>query len=136
MTDELRSMGWWPSLYEPFQNLGARIGEWIWPASEAAAEEDVYCISAELPGVPIDDVTVSVTGDLLTITGEKKSKRSESGDGFIFSEIRYGAFRRAYRLPGDADPERIAAEMKDGVLNVRVERLAPKSSARAIPISS
>ena len=106
--------------------MGA-CAEFFAPRSEAATTEDAYEIAVELPGVGDSDVNVEVHQGVLTISGEKKSSREESGKNFYFSERTYGRFSRAFRLPADANPETAQAEHKDGVLTVRIAKLVPKA---------
>ncbi len=110
----------WPSLYEPFRSLTARLAEWIAPPSEASSDENAYRIAIELPGVAEDDIELLVQDDTLTIKGEKHSEVEREGRTWYFSERQYGAFSRTFRLPPDADGEKAEAELKDGVLYVTV----------------
>lgn len=125
MVEQTRSMGWWPSMYEPFYNMGKQVADWFSPPSEAGADSEAYTITVELPGVAREDVELHADNGVLTVKGEKKSSREESGEDWYFSERRYGAFTRSFRLPADADAGRIGADMKDGVLTIR----APKKKA-------
>lgn len=125
MVEQTRSMGWWPSLYEPFHQLGARVADWFSPASEAAHGDDAYTISVELPGVKLEDIDLSVHDGVLTLKGEKKSEREIKRENYYFSERQYGAFTRSFRLPGDADADALSADLKDGVLTIT----APKAKA-------
>ncbi|MEM8752474.1 MAG: Hsp20/alpha crystallin family protein [Pseudomonadota bacterium] len=134
MAEQTRSMGWWPALYEPFHALGARIADWFSPPSEAANEADAYVLDVELPGVAMEDVELVVDADHLILNGEKKSRREESGEGFLFSEIRYGRFSRSFRLPKDADPAKVDASMKEGVLTIRIGKTRTRAERRSIPI--
>jgi HSP20 family protein len=121
--------GWWPDLYQPLRTARERIADWFAPASEASSNDDAYRVVVELPGVAESDVEVTVNDRVLLIKGEKKSEREEKGESFYFSERTYGAFQRSFRLPEDADVERIAAGMKDGVLTVTVPKLREQPSA-------
>jgi HSP20 family protein len=56
------------------------------------------------------------------IRGEKKSEREEKKERSRYVERSYGSFSRAFRLPGDADADRLEASFKDGVLTVRIPR--------------
>ncbi len=128
--------GWWPSLYGPLKNVGTRIADFFAPDSEAAATEDFYEINIELPGVPVENVDVSVTDNVLTVSGTKSSEREEKGKTYFFSERRYGTFHRSFRLPPDVTDADITATCKDGVLQLRVpKRGAPKETTRKIPIT-
>ncbi len=137
MVEKTLPSGLWPQLMAPFQNLGAKLHDWLSPASEAASAKDAYEISIELPGVTEDDIEILVDGDVLTVRGEKKSTREETGEGWFFSERQYGSFARSFRLPADADENAVSADLKDGVLLVRVGRLKSRETggARKIAIS-
>ena len=127
----------WPSLYEPFRAFGTRLADWLNPASEASGDGNAYVLSMELPGVSETDVELSVDDGVLTIRGEKKTQEEKKGDTWYFSERQYGAFRRSFRLPADADTQGVAADMKDGVLTVRVPKLSKRDAdkSRKIKIS-
>lgn len=132
MVEQTRSMGWWPSLYEPFHNLGQAVHDWFSPPSEAAHDEDAYTVKVELPGVKLEDVELSVRDGVVTVKGEKRSERQEKTDTYFFSERRYGSFSRSFRMPNDADGEKISADLKDGVLTIT----APKVKAAEKPQTS
>lgn len=126
MVEKTDHSGLWPSLYDPFRNLGTRLAEWLSPASEASSSEDAYDIAMELPGVSEADVDLTVENGVVTVRGEKRTETERKGDTWFFSERQYGAFRRSFRLPEDADAEAVNATMKDGVLRISVPKKAPK----------
>ena len=126
MVEANPSGGLWPHLYEPFRNFGSKLSEWLSPASEASSDETAYRISIELPGVPEEDIHLSATNDTLTVSGEKTETHEDKGETWYFSERQYGAFRRAFRLPPDAQGTRAEAHIKDGVLKVIVPRHPPE----------
>jgi len=125
MVEKSHVSGFWPTLYEPFRTAGQRLAEWIAPASEASGAADGYTITVELPGVAEDDIHLSVNDHVLTLQGEKRTSREEKGTSYYFTERAYGAFSRSFRLPPDADAERVDAALKDGVLTISVPRHAP-----------
>lgn len=126
----------WPQLFEPFRHMGTRLAEWIAPASEASSDDNAYRITMELPGVSEEDIELNIEGGVATVRGEKKTEREDSGDTWFFSERRYGAFSRSFRLPEDADADAVKAEIKDGVLTVTLPRKTPvKSEAKRVPIA-
>ncbi|REC54844.1 Hsp20/alpha crystallin family protein [Rhodosalinus sediminis] len=112
----------WPALYDPFRNLGARVAEMLAPASDASGGESAYTITMELPGVSEDDIEVNVDAGVVTVSGEKSSEREESGDTWFFTERQYGSFTRSFRLPADAEQDKVEGHMKDGVLTITVPR--------------
>lgn len=137
MVEKSHTTGFWPQLADPFHRMGAKLAEWVAPASEATVRETAYTIRMELPGVAEDDIDLSIHEGVVTVTGEKKSHREETGETWYFSERQYGSFSRSFRLPPDADESAVSAEMKDGVLTVLVGKKDPEaaSGARKIPIS-
>jgi HSP20 family protein len=135
MVEKTQMTGFWPQMFEPFRSFGARIAEWVAPASEASSDAGAYRIAIELPGVAEEDIHLSVEGGVVTVRGEKRSEREETGETWYFSERQYGAFARSFRLPEDADAEAVTAALKDGVLTVTLPRRArPGSGARRVPI--
>lgn len=85
-------------------------------------------ITAELPGIERDDVDVEITGDTITIKGEKTSEKDETeteeGREYHRLERRSGSFRRTTRLPFEVDPDKVVADIKNGVLTVTVPKPA------------
>ncbi len=122
MVEKSHTAGMWPQLYEPFRNFGSRVAEWLAPASDASSGEKGYRISMELPGVEEKDIDISVHEGVVSVKGEKSETKEEKGDNYFFSERQYGAFSRSFRLPADADPEAVSADLKDGVLTISVGR--------------
>lgn len=105
------------------------------PRVDITETADEYRVHAELPGVSKDDVTVELENGLLTIRGEKKSRRDEKNEKGRRLECSYGAFSRSFNLPPDADADQIAAKFKDGVLDVAIRRSAA-SKPKQVAIKS
>jgi HSP20 family protein len=75
------------------------------------------------------DVDVSLTGDRLTIKGEKRAEAEIKEDSYYRSERSYGSFSRSIDLPADADQDKITAQYEDGILEISVakkESVKPK----------
>lgn len=136
MVEKSHSAGLWPSLFDPLRGVGARIADWIAPASEASTDDSAYRIAMELPGVAEDDIHLSVDQGVVTVKGEKRTSREEKGETWYFSERQFGSFQRSFRLPPDADEAAVKADLKDGVLTVTVPKKAPAApeGARRVPI--
>lgn len=135
MVEKTHTAGWWPSLYEPLRTMGEKVADWFAPRSDALSRENDYEINIELPGVAAKDVEVSVHDNNLVVHGEKRSKREEKGETFYFSEREYGAFHRTFRLPADADGDKIDAHFDNGVLCLRIARKAASApGARKVEI--
>lgn len=120
--DELRSRveDLWPS----GEHFGFEPVQWM-PATDIYERDGKYVVKAELPGMEEEDVDVSITGDRLTIKGEKKSETEVKEEDYYRCERAYGTFIRSIDLPSDADPDRIEANYDNGVLEVVV----PKTEA-------
>lgn len=95
-------------------------------------------VRAEMPGLdPDNDVEVTVEDDIIRIAAERKEEKQEEGDGTYRSEFHYGSFERSFRLPKDADPEKIAADYDKGILEVRIPVTVPETEEpRKIEISA
>lgn len=127
---------WFDHIYEPLRRAGERVAEFFAPSSEAAVAPDYYEISIELPGVSDEDINVEVHDGRLTVTGEKRSETKEEGRSYFFSERTYGKFQRAFRLPPDANADKVSASHKDGVLVIKVAKLAATAQGtKSIPIN-
>jgi len=92
------------------------------PAVEVSENDTHYTISVEVPGATKDDIHVDLREGMLVIHGEKKSEREEKKERTHYVERSYGSFSRAFTLPADADPERLEATFKDGVLKLSIPR--------------
>ncbi|UCC99493.1 MAG: Hsp20/alpha crystallin family protein [Phycisphaerales bacterium] len=102
-----------------------------WPAIDVAEEGDTILVRAEVPGCKADDIEISVYGNTLTISGDKKFEEEKKEKGYYHVESSYGSFRRELTLPTDVDPEKINAVCKDGVLSVTLPKAA---TAKAVKV--
>ena len=110
---------------------GPFAGYKAWPAIDVAEEEDAIIVRAEVPGCKADDIDISVHGNVLTISGEKKLSEEKKEKGYYHVESTYGSFKRELTLPTDVDQSKIDATCKDGVLSV----ILPKAEkARAVKV--
>ena len=98
---------WWPSIYAPLGRVGQKLAVWLAPRADAAAIEDCYEINVELPGVVIENVDVSIDENMLMVKGEKHHAHDMVGRSYFFSEREYGTFQRSFRLPTDAQADKI-----------------------------
>jgi HSP20 family protein len=91
-------------------------------------DEDSAIVTAELPGVNLDNIDISVENDVLTLRGERQRDEQE-GATYHRRERRYGSFVRTFRVPFRVDAEQVEATFKNGVLNIvlpRAEEDKPK----------
>ena len=129
MVEKSHTAGWLPGLYEPLRNIGQKVAEWFAPRSDASALDDYYEINIELPGVKSENVDVSIHDNSLVVRGEKQYEREEKVRTYFFSEREFGAFQRTFRLPPDADREKIDATFNDGVLSIKIAKQASSQPA-------
>lgn len=94
------------------------------PQFEVKETEDHYLIRADLPGVQESAVDVSLHGNVLTISGSRQAEERKEAETYYVFERQYGSFSRAFALPDEADPEKVEAGLKEGVLSVRVGKRA------------
>ncbi len=121
----------------------AFAGSWAAPSGEAAWSPDVevferggnLVIHADLPGVEKDDVRVQVTGNNLTIEGQRKWEREERQPQYHRSERSYGTFCRSIALPEGAQVDQASARFDNGVLEVSVP-IPAGLRGREIPIQT
>ena len=120
----------------PFRMPSLRIGRLATaaPAIEMSETDKSYKVTAELPGMDPDNVDVSFENGVLRISGEKQEEREENERGYRLSERSYGSFERMITLPTAADPEKIRAKFKNGLLTVTVGKNADKHNARSIKV--
>ncbi len=107
------------------------------PSIDVREDEKEIVVKAELPGVEDKDVEVLLSGNALTLKGEKREEKEEKEKGYYHMERRYGAFSRVIPLPEGVETEKAEASFKHGILTIRVPR---KESAietgKKIPIKS
>jgi HSP20 family protein len=111
---------------DPWRQARSIAQGWA-PQIETFRRGDRLIIRADLPGLKRDDVKVEVDGDLLAISGERRSEREDSRDDYYRSERHYGQFYRAIPLPEGANADEINASFRDGVLEISLR--APRDSA-------
>ena len=92
------------------------------PLVDITEDEKEYLIKAELPEVRKEDLKVTVEDGVLTLSGERKFVKEEKNKRYHRVERAYGSFARSFTVPDDADPAKVHAEFKDGVLLVRLEK--------------
>jgi HSP20 family protein len=85
--------------------------------------DDKLLVKAELPGLEADDVNVSLSGDLLTIKGEKKKEKEEQDEHHHYIERYAGSFQRSFRLPVNIQADKVIAEFDKGVLKVTLPKV-------------
>jgi HSP20 family protein len=88
------------------------------PRFEAFAKNGDLVLRADLPGVALEDVDITLDGNVLTISGERKATTQEEGVSYYLNELPYGAFSRSVTVPEGVDADSIKARLENGVLEV------------------
>ncbi|QRK07535.1 Hsp20/alpha crystallin family protein [Archangium violaceum] len=126
--------------FDPIEQMGRIVGggEPSWnfiPAFEVKETKDSYIFKADLPGVKEDDLEITLTGDRLTISGKRETEQREESDRFYAYERSFGSFSRSFTLPEGVDVEHCNAELKDGVLHLRLPKL-PEVQPKRIQVGT
>jgi HSP20 family protein len=95
-------------------------------------------ISAELPGLELEDLDISLDNHLLTIKGEKKAEHEAQEKNYYRLERSYGSFSRTIALPENGiDQDKVEADFKNGVLTIKLPKLTDyQSTVKQIPVKS
>jgi len=117
--------------------LGRRTeseGPSVWqPRVDIEESEDTYVVRAELPGMKLEDIKITLEDNQLTIRGEKRRDEEKKGTTYHRVERVYGTFERSFTLGHLVNSDRIEALYRDGVLQVSIPK-AEQAKAREIPI--
>jgi HSP20 family protein len=91
-------------------------------AVDIREEDDAFYVNAEVPGLAAEDVKVDIEKNVLTLSGERKVEKEETEGTFRRVERQYGSFTRSFTLPETVDTENISADLKEGVLALRLPK--------------
>jgi len=137
---DLAPVIWGPmSLFEDLEKLlghdmfvfpGAMEKEFRVPAIDLKEEESRYVLTAELPGLTKEDVSIEVGDGVLEISASKESSKEESDEGYIRRERGSMHFERRMMLPEDVDSDAIEAKLNDGVLELVVPKVKVAEPAK------
>ena len=92
------------------------------PAVNTREGEYAYHVEVDLPGVKKEDIKVDITGNMLTISGERKNKSEVKEKDYYKCESSYGKFQRSFTLPDNIDKENLNASCEDGVLEITIPK--------------
>ena len=114
------------------------------PKVDVKEDKDAYTLEMDLPGKTEKDVDIELKDNVLTISSESKSPKEEKkeekiekkdGTKWLIKERHYSSFSRSFTLPNDVDDEKISANVKDGVLVIKMPRVEA-AQAKHIAIAS
>jgi len=103
------------------------------PRVDIRETDDALLVQAELPGIDKKDVHLEVKNGVLTLSGERRYEKDVKEENVHRVERVYGSFSRSFSLPSNVDADKVDANMKNGVLEVRLpKRESAKPKAIAI----
>jgi HSP20 family protein len=121
-----------PARTESAQDMLA-LADWT-PSVDISETDTAYLIKAEIPEVKKQDVKVTLQDGMLTIQGERRQEQEEKNKKYHRIERSYGSFARSFRVPDDADADTVAAQFKDGMLNVTLPKTG-KTESKSIKVN-
>lgn len=124
--------------WDPFRELGSFPSldlQAFTPSFDLKETKDALVIQADLPGMSEKDVTISVAGNRLTISGERKAEETKEDESYYMFERTYGSFNRTFTLPEEVELDKVQAELKDGVLRLTLPK-RPDAQAKKIQVKA
>ena len=129
----LRELVRWEPMREPAAILET-LSRFV-PDFDIKETKDTYVLKADLPGVHVEDLEVHIAGNRLKIAGRRAAEEKKEGEAFYALERTYGTFSRVFTLPEGADPERVQAELQDGILTLIVPK-RPEEKTRQVTVKT
>lgn len=111
----------WGRFFNDFPVLRRHEGEWA-PSVDISENKENFIVQAELPGVEQKDVNVTISGNMLTVKGEKKKEDEKKDEHHHSVERYYGSFQRSFQLPANVQTDKIEATFDKGVLKVTLPK--------------
>lgn len=118
----------WGGGFDTFQGAAPKV--------DVSETDDFVRVEADVPGLDEKDIDVTLSNNVLTISGEKKEEREEKKKDFYRVERSYGSFKRAIPIRAEVDPAKIKATLKKGVLKIELPKTpAAKKDVKRITVS-
>ena len=92
------------------------------PEIDIKESDNLFQINTDLPGLTKKDIKVSLKGDQLTISGERKRISDNENDHYYYRERSVGKFNRSFNLPESINKDKIQASFKNGILSIELEK--------------
>ena len=119
------------SIYDEFDKIFNGINTYestktynsIWePAYDIHEDDKNYYLCFDLPGISKESVDISISNDVITVSGNRKSVSDNNDNYSRFNNIQYGSFEKSFNLPDNVNQNKISAKMKDGVLDMVIKK--------------
>jgi len=116
------------------------------PSMDLQETQKAYKLTAEVPGIPQKDIEIKVSDNRVCVSGRRTidfspsnkvniSPKDEDASAFLCWERRPGEFQRCFTLPNKVNEGKVAATLKDGILEVTLEKMTPSSVMRSVPFN-
>jgi HSP20 family protein len=103
------------------------------PSFDVKETQDAYVFVADMPGIRKDDLDIQLAGNRLTISGRREAEADKEQGPVYIQERSFGTFTRTFALPEEVESAKVAAELKEGVLQLKVPK-SPEVRPRKISI--
>lgn len=117
---------------EPLLRPG-RFTHMFSPALDFLETDEELIVKGEFPGIEAKDIDINLTGNTLTIRGEKKEEKEEKGERYHRVERSFGSFSRSFTLPCEVEEDKVSATYKDGVLTLKLPK-CPAARKKTVKI--
>ena len=109
--------------------INLRDGGWSAPAVDMYQTDDEVVVKAAIPGIKADEVQINVTGDVLTLRGQRKHEEEKQERAWHIREHRWDSFERTIALPTAVTADKAVADFENGILTItllKAEEVKPK----------
>jgi len=121
-----------PRFFEDFED---HYDEAFTPAVESYVKDGNLVVRADVPGLELKDIEVTILGNVLSVKGERRNEQEVKKGDYLRREISYGAFERRLSLPEGTATDKVKASFKNGVIEITVP-LAKETVAQKVPIEA
>jgi HSP20 family protein len=118
--------------FDDSPTLNNRSQDTFSPRIDIAENEKSISIDAEIPGVPKENLKITLQDNILTIEGEKKKVSVENDNNYYREERSYGKFKRSFTLPVEVDSENVNAKFDSGILEIKLDKVEPKKDEERV----
>ncbi|MDX1536032.1 MAG: Hsp20/alpha crystallin family protein [Candidatus Spechtbacterales bacterium] len=120
------------SFWDPFDQSHSLVSwDKTFPKLDISETNKEVKVTANVPGVDSDNIEVEVDENSMRISGKAEKEEKQKDEKFYSYEREYGEFYREFALPADVDPDKVKADMKDGVLTVTVPKITKQRRKKA-----
>ncbi len=114
---------------------GDRMTQKFTPKVDIAESDKSFEIQLQLPGIPKDQIDITIEKDQITVSGERNIGKNEEGKKFNSIESHFGAFKRSFTLPEDINKDKIKANHTHGILTIEIPKDVKKMVKKSIAIN-